>query len=246
MPAIIAPQEETATIALRQNADAARARALVGGQDFAVHEEHGRLVYQDEHGLIDLPPPRLRGRHQHVNAASAIAAIRAVFGPQFPVGAIEKGLQGVEWPARLQRLTGKLLAHVPKDAELWLDGGHNEDGARALAAALAEMEEKSAKPLVVLVGLMARKDADAILEPFRGLAQEFYALDIPESTVARKAGDLAEIGRTLGLPFAVAGSVVESLRFIAARGWPRPPRILIMGSLYLAGEVLKLDGSLPK
>ena len=246
VPAIIAPQEQAPSLVLQEQAEAARARPIIGGQDFAVHEEHGRLVYQDEAGLIDLPQPRLRGRHQHANAATAIAALRTVFGHQFPVAAIEKGLQTVEWPARLQRLTGKLLVHAPKDAELWLDGGHNEDGARALASALAEMEEKSAKPLIVLVGLMARKDAAAILEPFRGLAQEFYALDIPDSTVARKATELAEMGRSLGLPVAFAGDVRETLRFISARGWPRPPRILIMGSLYLAGEVLQRDDCLPK
>ncbi|HRK24065.1 MAG TPA: folylpolyglutamate synthase/dihydrofolate synthase family protein [Beijerinckiaceae bacterium] len=246
-PAIIAPQDETPSRVLQRAAERIGARPMVGGEDFALHEEHGRLVYQDAEGLIDLPLPRLPGRHQHINAATAIATLRTVFGAGFPVAAIEKGLQQVEWPARLQHLTGQLAALTPSGAELWLDGGHNADGARALAAAMADLEERNPRPLVVVLGLMARKDADAILEPFRGLAQEFYAVDIPgNEKTARKADDLAILARDLGLPCAVAGDVAQTLRFLSQRSWPRPPRILIAGSLYLAGEVLKADGSLPK
>lgn len=245
-PAIIAMQEAEPSRVLEDCALSAGARPMIGGQDFSIHEEHGRLVYQDEHGLIDLPLPRLPGRHQHVNAGTAIAALRSVFGPGFAVSAIEKGLTSVDWPARLQRLTGALTQNAPANAEIWLDGGHNEDGARALAAAIGEIEERSPRPLVMILGLMARKDARAILEPFRGLAQEFYTVDIPDSKLARPATDLAEEARRLGLPAATAGTVGQTLAFLAARDWPRPPRILIAGSLYLAGEVLKADGSLPR
>jgi len=245
-PAIIAPQATSPSEVLEQAARAVRARPIVGGQDFTIHEEHGRLVFQDLDGLIDLPLPRLAGRHQHVNAATAIATLRAVFGADFPVAAIEKGLLNVEWPARMQRLSGALAKLTPEGAELWLDGGHNADGARALAATMAEIEERNARPLLVIIGLMARKEVEAVIEPFRGLAQEFYAVDIPGSEkTARKAEDLAELIRCSGLPAAVAGDVPATLRFIAARPWPKPPRILIAGSLYLAGEVLKADGSLP-
>jgi dihydrofolate synthase/folylpolyglutamate synthase len=245
VPAIIAPQDDEASFVLQQRAEASGARVIVGGQDFSIHEEHGRLVFQDGDGLLDLPGPRLKGRHQHVNAATAIAAIRAVFGPTFPTAAIEKGMGSVDWPARMQRLTGRLTTLAPPDAEIWLDGGHNEDGAKAAALAVADMEERHPAPLIVITGMMARKDARAILDPFRGLAQEFYAVDIPDSTVARKAGELAETARAMGLPAAFAGTVPETLRFLASRHWLRPPRILILGSLYLAGEVLTLDGSLP-
>lgn len=246
--AIIAMQDEAPTAVLTRAAERTGARpVLVGGQDFSVHEEHGRLVYQDQDGLLDLPQPRLAGRHQHVNAATAIATVRAVFGATFPTAAIERGLATVDWPARLQRLTGRLTALAPRDAEIWLDGGHNEDGARALAAALGDLEERNPRPLVLISGMMARKDAAAILEPFRGLAQEFYAVDIPgNEKTARKAEDLAATARGLGLACAVAGDVGETLRFLASRDWLRSPRIVITGSLYLAGEVLKADDSLPK
>ena len=246
VPAIIAPQDMSPSMVLQRGAESVGARPVVGGQDFSVHEEHGRLVYQDEHGLIDLPLPRLRGRHQHINAGTAIATLRTVFGASFPVAALEKGLATVEWPARLQRLGGHLQALAPPDAEIWLDGGHNEDGARALAEAIGEIEERQPRPLVLIIGMMARKDAGAILEPFRGLAQEFYAVDIPDTPTARPATELAAIAREIGLNAAMAGSVPDTLRFLAARSWPAPPRILIAGSLYLAGEVLKADGSLPR
>ena len=139
-----------------------------------------------------------------------------------------------------------MQALAPPDAEIWLDGGHNEDGARALAEAIGEIEERQPRPLVLIIGMMARKDAAAILEPFRGLAQEFYAVDIPDTPTARPATELAAIARGIGLNAAMAGSVPDTLRFLAARSWPAPPRILIAGSLYLAGEVLKADGSLPR
>lgn len=245
VPAIIAPQDLTPSMVLQAHAEKTGAQALVGGQDFSIHEEQGRLVYQDEHGLIDLPLPRLRGRHQHVNAGTAIAAIRAVFGPAFPTAAIEKGLTSVDWPARLQRLTGALTDLAPAGADLWLDGGHNEDGARVLAEAVGEIEERQPRPLVLILGMMARKDARAILEPFRGLAQEIYTVDIADTPTARPADDLAATARGMGLNAAFAGTVPETLRFLAARTWASPPRILIAGSLFLAGEVLKADGSLP-
>ncbi|MCA0424879.1 MAG: bifunctional folylpolyglutamate synthase/dihydrofolate synthase [Proteobacteria bacterium] len=245
VPAIIAAQADEASHILQREAERVGARAFVGGQDFGVHEENGRLVYQDDQGLIDLPLPRLRGRHQHGNAGTAIAALRTVFGPGFAAAAIEKGLLNAEWPARLQRLTGNLAGLAPQGADLWLDGGHNEDGARVLAEAIGEIEERDPRPLVLIIGLMARKDTRAILEPFRGLAQEIYAVDIDETPAARPAADIATTARTMGLVAATAGNVSETLRFLAARDWTAAPRILIAGSLYLAGEVLKADGSLP-
>ena len=112
-------------------------------------EENGRLVYQDEDGLLDLPLPRLPGRHQHVNAGTAIAALaRRVLRPAAGA-AFETGVAAADWPARLQRLVrGRLPLLVPPEAELWLDGGHNPDGGKALAAAMAEFEERNARPLV--------------------------------------------------------------------------------------------------
>ena len=244
--AIIAPQSAATSAVLQKEGERIGATLMVGGQDFAIHEEHGRLVYQDEHGLMELPLPRLKGRQQHTTAATAIATVRTVFGPQFPAAAIEKGLTSVEWPARMQRLTGKLAALAPVESELWLDGGHNVDGARAVAAAIGDLEERHARPLILVLGLMARKDAPAFLETFRGLAQEIYCVDLPGEPLGRSATDLAGIARGRGMPAACAGDLNDTMVFLASRTWPVAPRILIAGSLYLAGEVLSLDGALPR
>ena len=107
------------------------------------YDEHGRMVFQGETGLLDLPLPRLGGQHQLVNAGVAIATLRMVL-PDLPDEAIARGLSSVDWPARLQRITeGALLERLPKGVELWIDGGHNPQAGEALSAALADLEEKS-------------------------------------------------------------------------------------------------------
>lgn len=245
-PLILADQNETAqAVCLDVAGRIGGVDTLVGGQDFQAFEERGRLVYQDENALLDLALPRLPGRHQHTNAATAIAAIRRVFGGTIPHAAIESGLLTVEWPARFQRLTGALTKFAPQGAELWLDGAHNADGAIALAETITMLEERSPRPLILLMATMARKNPAEILLPFKGITQEFYAVHLDQEG-ARTPQDMAEQARRLGLPAAAAGSVEETLAFLAARQWETPPRIVIGGSLYLAGEVLQADGSLPK
>ncbi|HUN12129.1 MAG TPA: folylpolyglutamate synthase/dihydrofolate synthase family protein [Rhabdaerophilum sp.] len=244
-PLILAEQHPDAIAVCRREAARHGVRPLIGGEDFHAHEENGRLIFEAEDRVLDLPLPRLLGRHQHINAATAIATLLKVAPERVDPKAIEAGLTRVEWPARFQRLTGPLTKLAPKGAEIWLDGGHNADGARALAETVSGLEEKSPKPLVLICGSLARKDADALLAPFVGLARELLAVPIT-SDVARPPEELAATGRKLGLPSAVAGSVVESLKYLAAREWPEPPRIVVTGSLYLAGEVLALDGAIPE
>ena len=242
---IIAEQDEAAMRVLERAARKAQAQPLIGGQDYHAHEEGGRLVYQAEDLLLDLPMPRLMGRHQITNAATAITALRQLAPERATTQAISDGLQRVEWPARFQRLTGQLAKRVPQGAELWLDGAHNADGARVLAESLVELEEKLPRPLVLIAATMARKDVGEILRPFVGLAQELLAVPLAHEG-SRPPGEMAQAARRLGIPAAEAGSMEETLAYLAARTWPRPPRILIIGSLYLAGEVLQADGSLPK
>jgi dihydrofolate synthase/folylpolyglutamate synthase len=242
---VIAEQDELALRVLARAARRAQATTLIGGQDFHAHEEGGRLLYQAEDLLLDLPLPRLMGRHQLTNAATAITALRQLAPERATLAAISGGLQKVEWPGRFQRLTGRLTKRVPQGAELWLDGAHNADGARVLAESLVELEEKSPRPLVLVAATMARKDAGEILTPFVGLAQELLAVPLAHEG-ARVPGELASAARSLGIPAAEAGTLEETLAFLTARPWPKPPRILIIGSLYLAGEVLQADGSLPK
>jgi dihydrofolate synthase/folylpolyglutamate synthase len=247
VPSVIGLQDHPEALAvLERQAARQGGPVMIAGQDFHVHEENGRLVYQDEDGLIDLPLPRLPGRHQHVNAGTAIAALRAASFGRLPAKAYEAGIAGADWPARLQLLTrGNLPALLPEDAELWLDGGHNLDGGKVLAAAMAEFEERQPRPLVLIVGMLGTKDSLGFLENFAGLAQEVLAVSMPTQTAARPAAEVAAIANGAGLPASACGSVEAALNAIARRDWSVAPRVLICGSLYLAGEVLAANGTPP-
>ncbi len=242
VPAILAEQDENALAVLEGQAGRLGAPVIVGGQDFVTHEENGRFVYEDERGLIDLPLPRLVGRHQQLNAGTAIAALRR-FDQSIAVSAIETGLSHAEWPARLQRLKrGRVAELAPREAEVWLDGGHNADGGRALAQAMADFEEKSPRPLILVCGTLATKATRAFLRPFKGLVQEVIAVPIGGDHYGRLPAEVAFAAQQEGIPAAASESVGSALEYLSARDWSAPPRILIAGSLYLAGEVLKLDG----
>jgi dihydrofolate synthase/folylpolyglutamate synthase len=214
------------------------------GQQWNVHQEHGRLVYQDDDGLLDLPAPKLLGRHQFDNAGVAIAALRSL--DRLPLNAFETGVVKAEWPARMQRLTqGQLLQFAPEGSELWLDGGHNPDGGRAIASALGELEERVPRPLVVIVGMLATKDAGGFLRNFSGIARRVLTVPIPHQQKALTAEEVSEAARAVGIPADPYNSLADALVATGVLGLDRPPRILITGSLYLAGEVLAQNGTLP-
>ncbi|MGL5736485.1 MAG: bifunctional folylpolyglutamate synthase/dihydrofolate synthase [Beijerinckiaceae bacterium] len=248
VPGIIALQDDAPLGVIEAVAARMGAPLVIGGQDFSVHEENGRLVYQDERGLMDLPLPRLAGRHQHINAGTAIAALRHARAlPSLPVDAYETGLRQAQWPARLQPLRdGKLASLLPAGSELWLDGSHNADGGRVTAAALAEMEERAARPLGLVVGMLATKDAQAFLDSFKGLTRTIIAVPVVSQKAGRTGEDIAHIAEGLGYDARSEGSVEAALNFIATRAWAKPPRVLITGSLYLAGDVLAANGTPPK
>jgi dihydrofolate synthase/folylpolyglutamate synthase len=246
-PAVIAPQTYAEADAVLV-AEAERRGAgpiWVGGQEFTLHEEAGRLVYQDEGRLMDLPLPRLAGRHQHINAATAIAALRAA-GYDFCNAVFEAGVANADWPARMQRLSrGRLAEMCPAGSELWLDGGHNADGGRVLAAAMADLHDRNPAPLVMIVGMLGTKDTAAVLKPFAGLARLVVAVPIPGQQAARSPEDVAQQARSVGLDAWPSSSVSAALEDVSRMNWATPPRILICGSLYLAGEVLALNGTPP-
>jgi len=247
-PAVIAPQDyiEADQTLFAEAERIGAAPILVGQQDFSVHEEGGRLVYQDEKGLLDLPRPKLIGRHQYVNAGTAIAALRAAGFEQFETSAFEAGVTRAEWPGRLQRLNrGRLPEIAPKDCEIWLDGGHNPDGGRVLAAAMADQSERSDAPLVLIAGMLGTKDSQAFFKNFSGLAREVIAVPIAGQIAARPADEVASIAASVGLTTSTAPSVESALAALHNYVWDRPPRVLICGSLYLAGEVLAANGTPP-
>lgn len=245
VPAVFAPQGEASLAVLIREADALGVEPLIGGQDFCAREERGRLVYEDEAGLLDLPLPRLSGRHQHLNAGTAIAALRRL-DPACATNAIERGLIGADWPARLQRLgRGPVSDRLPAGSEVWLDGGHNAEGGRVIAEAMAEAEDRYARPLVLVCGMLSTKDAEAFLSPFEGLGRHVLTTPVSGDHAGHTAATLAAVAAEAGLPATACASLEEALAAVAAHTADGPPRVLITGSLYLSGEVLALNGTPP-
>ena len=242
IPCVVGRQEHEALQVIEARADGIGATLHVAGRDFDMYEQHGRLVFQTPARLLDLPLPRLKGRHQIDNAGTAIAAANLVFGEALTTRALEQGLTHAEWPARLERLgAGSLHAFVADGTEIWLDGGHNAAGGRVIAQAIAELEERVPRPLHLVFGMMETKDAHAFIAPFKGLVERVYTVPIPDEPNAFSAEALAAIARGEGFDVVAASSVPDAL-LKSQHAVPGPVRVLICGSLYLAGHVLKLHG----
>ncbi|MFC4624491.1 bifunctional folylpolyglutamate synthase/dihydrofolate synthase [Daeguia caeni] len=218
------------------------------GQDFIAYEEHGRMVFQNGEGLIDLPLPRLPGRHQMGNAAAAIEAIEAA-GFTISEKAIEKALTVVDWPARMQHLThGALVDLAPEASEIWLDGGHNPGAGVVIAEVLGDLEERRSRPLFMITGMINTKDPVGYFEAFAGMARHVFTVPIPSHDAGIPNDELAAAAERAGLSAEPVHSVANALKLLRDT-WPAdeiPPRILIGGSLYLAGEVLRDNGTPPR
>jgi dihydrofolate synthase / folylpolyglutamate synthase len=245
VPAVVTSQARDALAVIERQAARVKAPLAIAGEDWTATEERGRLVYQDDDGLLDLPAPKLYGRHQFENAGAAIAALRSS-GLKLPSSAFEAGMIRVDWPARMQRLSqGRLAPMLAPESELWLDGGHNADGGRAIAAALADLEERVSRPLVLIVGMLSTKDSEGFLRNFSGLARRVITVPIHQDN-ALSAAALADIARGIGIPAMTSNDVERALAVAGKLDLHPAPRILITGSLYLAGEVLAANGTPPE
>jgi dihydrofolate synthase/folylpolyglutamate synthase len=234
VPVATGAQAAEVLAVLRDAAARAGARLLVRGRDWSVAHTPSGLRYEDAAGALDLPPPALPGPHQIDNAGIALAAMRAS-GLGVPDAALARGLAAAEWPARLQRLTGRLAAMLPTGWELWLDGGHNAGAGAALAEhALGWMD----RPLHVLVGMKRSKDAEEFLRPLLARATTLWAVAEPGQHLAQPVADIIAASGGIARP---GPTVAEALRALPRTGGPA--RVLVCGSLYLAGEVLKADGA---
>jgi len=246
VPVISAEQAPEVMAVIEAQASRLRAPLFAAGQQWHVGVERGRLVYQDDRGLMDLAAPKLFGRHQFDNAGLAVATLRAIDAFRISAGAFEAGIVNAEWPARMQRLaSGALVDLAPVGSDVWLDGGHNAEGGRVVAAALGDLEERVSRPLVIIAGMMGNKDASGFLANFAGLTRHIIAVPIPDQDNAMPPDRLADAVRQLGMRVEIAASVEAALRALAGLAYEVPPRILITGSLYLAGHVLAANGTPP-
>ena len=236
-PAIVGAQPDEARAEIERVGERMRAELHIAGQDWQAYEQHGRMVFQDEAGLLDLPMPQMKGRHQIDNAGNAIAAIRRLSDSRISDMHIAEGVKATTWPARMQKLgQGALCAFIPAEAELWLDGGHNPSAGRVLAQAFSELNDRRSRPLVLVWGMLNTKDVGSFIGCFAGIASRVVTITIPDEENAVAEEKLAASARAHGLAAETAQSLEAALR--QASSTVPAPRILICGSLYLAGRVL--------
>lgn len=234
VPCIVGPQPDEALEVIEAAANRLGAPLMVHGQHWHVWEERGRLVYQDETGLLDLPLPALIGAHQIQNAGIAIAALRQL---GFDDTACEAAVTNAKWPARLQRLKHGPLVEAAKTAELWLDGGHNPAAGHALSEALTRLPTR---PLHLICGMLNTKDITGYLHPLAQHAKSLHAVSIPGEAATLPAAETAKAAKQVGMETHIADNVQSAIADIIQTD-PNA-RILICGSLYLAGIVLRENG----
>jgi len=231
VPGIVARQHDASLDVIEARASRLGAPLSVCGQHWKVWEERGRLIFQDETGLIDLPLPNLPGPHQIENAGTALAALRAL---GYDEKACEAAVTQAEWPARMQRLREGPLVDAAPDAELWLDGGHNPAAGTAVANTLQTMPKR---PTYVICGMLNTKDVAGYMAPLAPMVSALHAVSIPGEAATLSAAETKAAATSVGIPASEAASVAAAVKAIADED--RHARILICGSLYLAGAILR-------
>jgi dihydrofolate synthase/folylpolyglutamate synthase len=240
VPAVVAHQQAEALEAIEAEAERVGAPLRLAGRDWDAWAERGRLMFQAGGLLHDLPPPGIPGAHQFANAGLAIAAAMALQHPAIDEAAVAAGIAGAHWPARLQRLTAGPLAEMAAATrtDLWLDGAHNPHGAAALADFVRSLAARDGRPVTLVIGLLANKDAKGMFGALAGTGARVTATGFDAPTAARPE-DLAAAAREAGLVAEAAPDVTAAVR--KALTAERPPHVIIAGSLYLAGEVLAMS-----
>jgi dihydrofolate synthase/folylpolyglutamate synthase len=234
VPCVVGPQEPEAMASIEAVAERLSAPLIAFRRQWQVWEERGRMVFQDESGLLDLPLPNLLGAHQVANAGAALAALRRL---GFDAAACEVAVTRAEWPARMQRLRRGPLVEAAGAAELWLDGGHNPAAGEAIAETLTRL---APRPTHLIVGMLNTKDVRGFLRPLAERAASLHAVTIPGERNTLTAEETLAAALETGHRAVAAASVIAAVRDIVA-GDPAA-RILICGSLYLAGQVLRENG----
>jgi len=234
--AVVASQPNDAGAVIEARAQELGAPLFCQDREWDIsRDKDGGLVYRGKNALT-LPPPGLLGEHQYGNAGTALAALECLEGFKLGPDALARGMIAVEWPARLQRLTrGPLIEAMPKSGELWLDGAHNLAGGEALARFVSTWKDK---PASLVFGMLKTHDARAFLKPLAPYVKELAAVTIPREANSLSADEAAEAARATGIKAVAARSLEDAVKAVAHDG----ERVLICGSLYLAGRVLEENG----
>jgi len=243
VPAVVGPQQETAMGVIAGQARRLAVPIHAADADWTARREVRGFSLQYESGLVDLPAPALPGDHQIDNAALAAMSL-ILLGFDEP-SILSAAARTAQWPARMQRLkSGALIESAPAGSEVWLDGGHNPAAGEALARLLADMEERDPKPLHMICGMLNTKDVTGYLRPFQGLARRIYCLSIPGEDATLTSDELADFAEAAELDAVEVEDAEEAMRLITGEedAAITPPRILICGSLYLAGRILRENG----
>lgn len=239
VPCVVGRQDPVALDVIKKRAATIGSPLHVCGRDFDVSSFDEHLVYECDDDRFELPLPSLRGVHQIENAGTAIATARFLLRRSLSRSVIRRGLTNARWPARLQRLRkGSLSACVRDGCQLIVDGAHNPGGARVIASALDEMGDPSHR-WVIILGMMNSKEANVFIAAFKGRVSRLYTVAIPDEPESFSAEELAQIARNEGFDAIAVRNVVHGL-FLSQLNEDKPQQILICGSLYLAGHVLRL------
>ncbi len=234
VPVIVGPQHPDGLEVIEATAARLGAPVLAFGQHWNAWEERGRMIYQDENGLLDLPLPNLPGPHQIQNAGAAITALRFLGRDEL---ACDAAVTRAFWPARMQRLTQGPLVDLAPSVELWLDGGHNPAGGEAVASTLARMP---ARPTHLICGMLNTKDVTGYMRPLAGQVTRLHAVSIPGEKNTLSAEVTRDAALSVGIDAVAADTVAAALASVVAQ--TPTARVLICGSLYLAGAILRENG----
>jgi len=229
--AIIGPQEDEALNVIEARALEVGATCKIYGQHWHVWEENGRLIFQDENGLLDLPLPKLIGAHQVQNAGIALATLRYL-GKES--SSYDGAMLNADWPARMQKLKNGPLITLAPDAEIWLDGGHNKAAGHALSEAISRLQSRK---LFLIVGMLNTKDVMGYMQPLLNKSSDLYGVSIPGEAATMSAQETVDIAKDVGFKAIVSENVESAIKDIVK--YDHNARILICGSLYLAGNILK-------
>lgn len=243
VPCVVAEQDPEALTVIQSTAHSVGSPLHIFGHNYCVSEMERKITFQTPSHTFEFPRPCLKGRHQIGNAGLAVSVAKLVFGDALTDHAVSRGLTSAKWPARFERLTsGQLSAYAGEGIEIWLDGGHNPGGAKVVANVVAEFSDRALRPFHLIWGMIETKDARAVIEPFKGLVERVYTVTIPDEPNSFLATTLAEIAAAEGFSVTAAKSLQHAL-LLSQAAFRRAGRVLILGSLYLAGHALKLHGN---